>query len=201
MNSWKRNMALYVLLIASFVVFLPISANAYLVELSSYDSDLGSTGRIYGNDLNPKTPFPFVFCIEKPATVYVPGQYFAKNVSLSDAELKAAWLMKNFGNATYGGLDYVKTGIVVQNAIWAVTLQTPNIATEYLGFVNRLVTLAGSADLSDLRSSYARMDLFTDANFTNHVQDQIKTVPVPAAVWLLGSGLIGLIGIRRRFTS
>jgi hypothetical protein len=25
------------------------------------------------------------------------------------------------------------------------------------------------------------------------------TVPVPAAFWLLGSGLIGLIGLRRRF--
>ena len=28
---------------------------------------------------------------------------------------------------------------------------------------------------------------------------QVSTVPIPAAVWLLGSGLVGLIGIRRRF--
>jgi hypothetical protein len=28
----------------------------------------------------------------------------------------------------------------------------------------------------------------------------VTTVPVPAAVWLLGSGLIGLVGIRRKFT-
>jgi len=26
-------------------------------------------------------------------------------------------------------------------------------------------------------------------------------VPVPAAIWLLGSGLIGLVGIRRRMTA
>jgi hypothetical protein len=28
--------------------------------------------------------------------------------------------------------------------------------------------------------------------------DNLNAVPVPAAVWLLGSGLLGLIGIRRR---
>jgi len=27
----------------------------------------------------------------------------------------------------------------------------------------------------------------------------IRPVPIPAAVWLLGSGLLGLAGIRRRF--
>jgi hypothetical protein len=30
---------------------------------------------------------------------------------------------------------------------------------------------------------------------------QVTAVPIPAAIWLLGSGLVGLFGIRRRFTS
>ena len=29
----------------------------------------------------------------------------------------------------------------------------------------------------------------------------ISAIPIPGAVWLLGSGLIGLVGIRRRFSS
>jgi hypothetical protein len=26
-------------------------------------------------------------------------------------------------------------------------------------------------------------------------------VPIPASIWLMGAGMVGLIGIRRRFTS
>ena len=33
-----------------------------------------------------------------------------------------------------------------------------------------------------------------------HLEGSISTVPVPAAVWLFGSGLIGLIGLARRKT-
>jgi hypothetical protein len=37
----------------------------------------------------------------------------------------------------------------------------------------------------------------TDLSFRTYYDDT-ATVPVPAAVWLLGSGLLGLIGIRRK---
>jgi hypothetical protein len=40
-----------------------------------------------------------------------------------------------------------------------------------------------------------------DADFANDVSFHsisVNTVPVPAAVWLLGSGLMGLIGVRRK---
>jgi hypothetical protein len=30
---------------------------------------------------------------------------------------------------------------------------------------------------------------------------EFSTVPIPGAVWLLGSGLIGLLGLRKKFKS
>ncbi|MDY6839780.1 MAG: VPLPA-CTERM sorting domain-containing protein [Thermodesulfobacteriota bacterium] len=50
--------------------------------------------------------------------------------------------------------------------------------------------------LTDIQS----VKFFYEGDFANDVAfHEIATVPVPAAVWLLGSGLIGLVGIRKKF--
>jgi hypothetical protein len=38
-----------------------------------------------------------------------------------------------------------------------------------------------------------------DGHFADSISLELTTVPVPGAVWLLGSGLIGLLGFRRKF--
>ena len=39
---------------------------------------------------------------------------------------------------------------------------------------------------------------FTSVQYLVHLEGYVSNVPVPAAVWLFGSGLLGLIGISRR---
>jgi len=39
---------------------------------------------------------------------------------------------------------------------------------------------------------------FTTVAYTLHLEGHISNVPVPAAVWLFGSGLLGLVGVARR---
>ena len=55
---------------------------------------------------------------------------------------------------------------------------------------------------NDWASTFTVTDLGTDfvlsLNTDGTLSAEIRAVPVPAAVWLLGSGLLGLIGIRRR---
>ena len=49
---------------------------------------------------------------------------------------------------------------------------------------------AGTTDL--------RIDCIADAASTATSAQDVTTVPLPTAVWLLGSGLIGLAGVARR---
>ena len=52
-----------------------------------------------------------------------------------------------------------------------------------------------------LTNSFAVTPLMNPTDFVSFkliYEDSIPTVPVPAAVWLFGSGLLGLIGIARR---
>ena len=39
---------------------------------------------------------------------------------------------------------------------------------------------------------------FTTVNYALHLEGHVSNVPIPAAAWLFGSGLFGLIGIARR---
>ena len=63
---------------------------------------------------------------------------------------------------------------------------------DFRGFTSNIPITSMSVSTLDLtNSSYPTVDHF-------YVGSQ---VPIPAAVWLLGTGLVGLFGIRRRFAS
>lgn len=62
------------------------------------------------------------------------------------------------------------------------------------------------ADIDALRSIALQYQTYAIGMYRNpsgeefgQLQVNIAPVPVPAAVWLLGSGLIGLVGLRRKF--
>ena len=58
-----------------------------------------------------------------------------------------------------------------------------------------------SSDLVDIETDYANAAFGPDSNarlYSGHYLVQTSVVPIPAAVWLFGSGLIGLAGVARR---
>jgi len=57
-------------------------------------------------------------------------------------------------------------------------------------------------DITATSARYIRFDVDAYTSMgggLNELQAYGQPVPIPGAVWLLGSGLIGLVGLRRRF--
>jgi len=64
--------------------------------------------------------------------------------------------------------------------------------------INLTALVAGTSDLVILNSEFFSATELLDPVL---LSGTVNSVPVPAAVWLFGSGLLGLIGIARRKTS
>jgi len=59
-------------------------------------------------------------------------------------------------------------------------------------------TATFSNTISNVDALFISMDTSVSAGGRESGIDNVSTIPIPAAVWLFGSGLIGLIGIARR---
>jgi len=58
-------------------------------------------------------------------------------------------------------------------------------------------TISG-AQASDLLAGLWYINIHTSAYPGGEIRGQVQVVPVPAAVWLFGSGLLGLMGLARK---
>jgi len=165
------------------------------------------------------------FCIEENE-YFTPGQTYT--YSLSDMakfnafdtshgydplkggdplSIGTAWLYNEFTKGTSGALaaiyDFNNTSGLrnadagqFQIALWAleneVAAPTNNI------YLNLVTTTLHTNVYADANGAYGIKAINV---FQNGVacQDQLVKTPIPSAVWLLGSGLVGLIGIRRKY--
>ena len=56
-------------------------------------------------------------------------------------------------------------------------------------------TTLDAAQAADLLAGHWYINIHTDAFPGGEIRGQVSTIPIPAAAWLFGSGLLGLIGI------
>ena len=55
-----------------------------------------------------------------------------------------------------------------------------------------------NAQATDLLAGLWYINIHTQAFLGGEIRGQVSVIPIPAALWLFGSGLLGLVGIARR---
>ncbi|MGZ6193266.1 MAG: VPLPA-CTERM sorting domain-containing protein, partial [Syntrophales bacterium] len=165
------------------------------------------------------------FCLEENEYINTNTTY---NVTIDNGAIKGglgggnpdpiskgtAYLYFQFAQGTlvvynYGPLaaDRDPSAALLQQAIWVLEQEAGNPGQGVNAFLDSVVLGYAGATYAD-KLAAARADNNNGfypvyaLNLTFNgvdAQSQLVVTPIPAAVWLLGTGLLGLVGIRRRF--
>jgi hypothetical protein len=150
----------------------------------------------------------YLYCIEPHTVVYVPVVYdgtvvttngYVHGMPVATAG-QIAWLLGHYGNGGQGENAYA-----LQAAIWhlvdpAMTIDPSLSTANEVYLYNYYLTSLGSntGNISDFLW-ISPLKTGSDTIYQGLVGPASST-PIPAAGWLLASGLVGLIGVRRKFT-
>lgn len=203
------------------VIAYDSSSNAYVASGSYFAMDYNANSKISGNEKNVLAMGSTGIMIGVATT---PGASHSGNVTAGDANaIDAPWNF--FGNT---GSDYTTVGITggttsgLNMSGWTVTWNTiasipmgsgawqtatgaghsgaPGIFTDGIGNFT-WSGVYGTAYTLDYRATVPIGDAsgFGGVQYELHLEGIVyPSIPVPAAAWLFGSGLVGLIGVVRR---
>lgn len=184
------------------------------------DGGLESLLGAYTGDTSLGTDKFQTFCVEEAEKLYLNTTYTAK---LSDSAIYGgvgptgdplskgtAYLYFQFVTGNLSGYNYKGTEAqrelsagYLQNTIWMLEGESHTIA-DGNPYPNLVLTKFGSAATDpnyNVSTGLREYPVFV-ANLTigdNRYQDVlVVATPIPGALWLLGSGLLGLVAVRRR---
>jgi hypothetical protein len=134
---------------------------------------------------------------------YVPTANAYLTIQNADSEGKigstilATWTTLSFSAplVTYSGTY----DLLANTTYWLVIHDTAESVVRNAGSTTYTANLGASLPLSNNNYESSTGNYYSLSDNPLMFQVTTNAVPIPAAVWLLGSGLIGLVGIRRRF--
>ncbi len=121
-------------------------------------------------------------------------------LSQGTAWLYSQFAMETLNNYDYSGSNRITDADALQRTIWYLEDERSGLdgsSNKYLTMVQNLFSDPKS-DYDPLESGVRVLNL-TQGDVLK--QSLLVNTPIPAAVWLLGAGVIGLVGVRRRMKS
>jgi hypothetical protein len=128
-----------------------------------------------------------------------------------------AWLYHSFAMGILEGYNYIDgtttatkrstSASALQNALWWLEGEIADPVGNI--FRNAVIDHFGSAAAAMADNNgqigVAALNLWAeghegDPNYRRQDQLVVTHAPIPAAIWLFGAGLLGMVGVRRRFT-
>lgn len=99
---------------------------------------------------------------------------------------------------SWSGLSGVETSAHFHGA--ALPDQNAGVQVDIDAFSNPSIgsTVLDAGQVSDLLDGLWYINIHTDFAPSGEIRGQVEVVPVPAAIWLFGSGLLALLAMRRR---
>lgn len=207
------------LLLLAALLLLPTGAFAYDITVDNYNTLSGVTFTPFGGDLQTKTVAGVTglgvsggvngeIGIGQSITITFDQAQYVKNLSLA--------LLYTDGNYGDGGDEVAQISITgafgTQTFFLTATEATTGTWTGLGTLTNLAPAVDGSGALWQLTDPFGDLAIYsialtaadnlagpggTNSDYGFHSLETTAT-PIPGAVWLLGSGLLGLIGLRRR---
>ncbi|OPY73590.1 MAG: hypothetical protein A4E63_00953 [Syntrophorhabdus sp. PtaU1.Bin050] len=198
----------FTVIVVLLALVLPAHAaytNIYLSGFQDIDWQNKLTGEIY---YDMGGTHSYSYCVDPSTDMPVPASYYVEKFSIAGnlPLLQVAWLMDSYAYSKSGaftGFTAVQTGTIVQLAIYDAIGKPVAVVPGYESLFAKKDEIEASmpltlSDLAYLSAKYARLDIYNNSDKTTAFQDLLTPVPIPAGVWLLGSGLIGLVCLRKR---
>lgn len=211
--------SLAMLLAVGMILIIPFQASAAMTYTMTAFQSLGdkfASGEITGqltSGQNSITP-NYSFCIDNAADLNQGIQYNASLISIAGNAglLESAYLINKYVPKN-SALSDINLGVALQWAIWMslgqgspltdTGVMNPTLASKYStiygsaqGYLAEAQNAYDHGQLAQFAGTYKELQLQGSQSLLL-VQDTTPT-PIPAAAWLLGSGLMGLIGLKRR---